>query len=93
MVPVSFTGTLPEALATDESPFHLSRVRYSGPEPTLVEPFSNGNRLVVSGVAVTTMSASGFTGTLNGSLDLYDHKWSPLAACSSSSHVFTLVRT
>ena len=93
-----FSGTLDRGVTANEPRFDLShyrRVAYSGPvgAPSLVEVLPDGNRLSIIGQAVTAMSASGFTGTLNGGLTLSQRDTgSVLAVCSSSAHGFTLTR-
>ena len=74
--------------------FGYRRFVYDGTELLgLEEVVPDGNRLVITGQALTTMSPSGFTGTLNGTLSLYERSRSTLlGVCSSSSHGFTLVR-
>ena len=76
-------------------PVATRRAAYWGPPDTsIVEPLPDGNRLVIVGGAVAPMSPSGFTGTLNGSLTLYERNtWNQLAVCSSPSHAFTLTRS
>jgi hypothetical protein len=72
--------------------FTARKAAYSGTEPEFVE-LINGYRLVINGQAVTTMSPSGFAGTLTGSLALYEPTRQQLiGVCSSTSHEFTLVR-
>jgi hypothetical protein len=86
----SLLGALPLVL-----PFHLfapRKVAYSGDEPEFVEVI-NGHRLVISGEAVTTMSSSGFAGTLTAAVALYEAtRQQLLGVCFSSSHEFTLIR-
>jgi hypothetical protein len=88
----SILGTLPLTGAPRFPFFTARKAAYSGTEPEFVEVV-NGNRLVISGQAVTTMSSAGFAGTLNGSLSLYEPErpW-VLGVCSSPYHEFTLVR-
>lgn len=72
--------------------FTARKAAYSGTEPEFVEVI-NGYRLVINGQALTTMTSSGFAGTLNGSLALHEPTRQQLiGVCSSSSHEFTLVR-
>jgi hypothetical protein len=76
-----------------EPRFHLfvaRRAAYSGDE-RFVE-IVDGYHLVITGQAVTTMSSSGFVGTLNGTLSLQGPRGQVLGVCSSSSHEFTLFR-
>jgi hypothetical protein len=74
-------------------PLRFWRFAYSGFEQPLAEVLPNGNRLVITGNAVTTMSPSGFVGTMNGALALYEPtRNNLLAVCSSTSHPFTLLR-
>jgi hypothetical protein len=61
--------------------------------PGFTERLPNSTHLVVSGEAITTISSSGFTGTLNGALWLYGgSRHDLLGVCRSSSHGFSLVR-
>ena len=89
---------LPErswGVATSEPRLRLAYGPGGGPSPTplIVEVLPDGNRLSIGGDAVTTMSPSGFTGTLSGEVTLlHRDTGNPLAICSSPSHVFTLVR-
>ena len=77
----------------DFAPPRYWRYAYDGTEEPFMERLPNGNRLVVRGQAATTMSPSGFVGTLNGSLVLYEPSRSNiLAACTSTSHEFALLR-
>jgi hypothetical protein len=67
---------------------------WAPPDTSIIEPLPDGNRLVIEGEAVTTMSPSGFTGTLNGALTLYERNTrNQLALCSSPSHAFVLTRS
>lgn len=69
------------------------RVAYDGTEVAFMEVLPNSNRLFIRGEATTTMSSSGFAGTFNGSLSLYEpSRRTLLAVCTSSSHGFSLVR-
>jgi hypothetical protein len=69
-------------------------VYWPSPDTGIVELLPDGNRLVIVGEAVTTMSPSGFTGTLNGALTLYERNTrNQLAVCSSPSHAFVLARS
>ena len=68
----------------------VRRAAYSGEEPGFVE-IVNLHRLVIGGQAVTTMSSSGFSGTLDGSISV-QLRGQLLGVCTSSSHGFTLVR-
>ena len=67
---------------------------YSTPADTsIVEPLPDGNRLVIVGEALTTMSPSGFSGMLNGAITLYQgNTRNQLAVCSSPAHAFVLTR-
>jgi hypothetical protein len=68
------------------------RNAYSGSE-TFAETLPDGNRLAITGEAVTTMSPSGFVGTFNGRLALHQASTNTLlSVCASSSHGFTLAR-
>lgn len=68
------------------------KAAYSGMEPEFVE-MVQGYRLEIYGQAVTTMSSSGFAGTLDGSLALHDPSTRQLiGVCTSPSHEFTLIR-
>lgn len=70
------------------------RVRnaYDGTE-RFAETLPDGNRLAITGEALTTMSPLGFVGTFNGRLALHDASGNTLlSVCGSSSHGFTLVR-
>ena len=97
----SITGMLPlsnarveSAVARHEPRFHLPTVRraaYSGFEPEFVEVIG-ASRLVIYGQAVTTMSPSGFAGTLDGVLALHQPAEGFIGVCASSSQGFTLVR-
>lgn len=74
-------------------PVSYRKFAYPSTMFSFLERLSDGNRLAVKGVAITTMSPSGFTGTLNGALSLYEPaRWLLITECSSSSHEFTLVR-
>jgi hypothetical protein len=67
---------------------------WSPPDTSIIEPLPDGNRLVIVGEAVTTMSPAGFSGTLNGALTLYERNTgNQLAVCSSPSHAFILARS
>lgn len=67
----------------------LRNVAYWGP-PGFVERYG-GYRFVITGEAITGMSPSGFTGTLNGVLALYEPTNGILiGTCTSSSHAFSL---
>ena len=76
-------------------PVATRKAAYSGPlDTSIVEPLPDGNRLIILGEAVATMSPSGFTGTLNGAITLYERNTSnQLAVCSSPSHAFILTRS
>ena len=94
MMPSRFNGTLNQAVATSAPRL---RAAYWGPvgvyTPLIVEVLPDGNRLAIGGDAETTMSPSGFTGTLNGELTLFEKNTDKqLAVCASPSHVFRLVR-
>jgi hypothetical protein len=81
--------------AASEPRFHpsrYSRAAYPGYVASIVEVLPNGDRLSITGNAETTMSPSGFTGTLNGSVTLYNSAFNQLADCTSPSHVFTMTR-
>ena len=68
-------------------------VAYPGGPDGFIEVLPNRDWLVITGDAITTMSASGFTGTLNGALSQYEPGGTRLrAVCSSTSHGFSLVR-
>lgn len=106
-VAVSTFGDVAGRIFNPEARFYLSntfraihrgRIRpvraYSTPADTsIIEPLPDGNRLVIVGEALTTMSPSGFTGTLNGAITLYQGSTrNPLAVCSSPVHEFLLTR-
>ena len=76
-------------------PTLFRRVAYwTAPDTSIIEPLPDGNRLVIVGEASTTMSPSGFTGTLNGALILYERNTqNQLAVCSSPLHAFVLARS
>jgi hypothetical protein len=65
---------------------------YPGYFASVVEVLPNLDRLSITGNAETTMSPSGFTGTLDGSVTLYNSAFNQLADCTSPSHVFTMTR-
>ena len=103
-VPFSFsrfsaTGRrVKRASATEMSPGSIRLVSYRraaydiGPVG-FIEKLSNSNWLVITGEAVTTMSASGFAGTLRGAFSQYEASGTKLlGVCSSDSYGFTLVR-
>jgi hypothetical protein len=94
-VPLSRLPATVSLVATDEPRVRLAgsrRVSYPGGPRGFYETIPAG-RLVFTGEAVTTMTPSGFTGTLDGAVLLYapssDNR---IGICSSTSHVFTLVR-
>jgi hypothetical protein len=67
-------------------------VAYSG-QRGFVEVLPDRNHLIVTGDVSATMSPSGFAGTLNGALSLYEtSRHTLLGVCSSTSHGFSLVR-
>src|SRR4029450_5184886 len=69
-------------------------VYWPSPDTSIKELLPDGNRLVIGGEAGTTMSPSGFTGTLNGALTLYERNTrNQLAVCSSPLHAFVLARS
>ena len=58
-----------------------------------VEVLPGSNQLIVTGDVIATMSPSGFAGTLNGALSLYEpSRTTLLGVCSSTSPGFSLVR-
>lgn len=68
-------------------------VAYSGGPDGFIEVLPNRDWLVITGDAITTMSPSGFAGTLNGAISQYEPGGTRLrGVCSSSSYGFTLVR-
>ena len=91
LVTPDLSGVIRFVASRDEP--RIYRARYGVPPVSLMEVLPDGRRLVMSGSVVTTMSPSGFSGTLNGSVSLYQPS-DPnlLAACTSSSHLFTLTR-
>jgi len=69
------------------------RVAYDIGPTGFIERLPNSDWLVITGEAITTMSPSGFAGTLNGAISQYERDGTRLrGVCSSSSHGFTLVR-
>lgn len=68
------------------------RAYWAPADTSIVEPLPDGNRLVIVGEAMTTMSPSGFTGTLNGAITLQGSTRNQLAVCSSPAHAFLLTR-
>ncbi len=69
-------------------------VYWTSPDTSIVELLPDGNRLVIVGEAKTTMSPSGFTGTLDGALTLYERNTrNQLAVCSSPLHALVLARS
>lgn len=68
--------------------------RYSSGTPqSMLEVFPDGKVLVVGGEVTTTMSPSGFDGTLNGALALFEPSTNAfVGVCSSPSHAFVLRR-
>ena len=68
-------------------------VAYPGGPLGFIERLPNSDWLVITGNAITTMSPSGFAGTLNGAISQYEPGGLKLrGVCSSSSYGFTLVR-
>lgn len=69
------------------------RAAYGGGPEGFIEVLANSDWLVITGEAVTTLSPSGFAGTLNGAISQYERGGTRLlGVCSSSSYGFTLVR-
>ena len=69
------------------------RAAYGGGPEGFIEVLPNSDWLVITGEAITTMSASGFAGTLNGAISQYERGGTKLrGVCSSSAYGFTLVR-
>ena len=99
----SFSGFFPSRLAqrasaTEMFPGGIQLVSYRraayplGPTG-FIEYLTNSDWLVITGEAITTLSASGFAGTLNGAISQYASFGSKLVGvCPSTSHGFTLVR-
>ena len=88
-------GQRTSAMPTDGGIQRVSyrRVAYDGTEVAFMEVLPDSNRLLISGEASTTISSSGFVGTFNGSLALYEpSRRTLLGVCTSSSHGFSLVR-
>jgi hypothetical protein len=77
-------------------PYYSYYYAYYGPfgYPSVVERLSNGTFLVIEGKAVTTGSAAGFSGQLNGSISNYDSRFPTtanfLGGCFSSTLQFSL---
>jgi hypothetical protein len=95
-------GIRPAVARLDEARSRLALRQFSyrraaywePPDTSITEPLPDGNRLVIAGEAVTTISPSGFAGTLNGVLTLYERTTqTQLAVCSSPSHAFVLARS
>jgi hypothetical protein len=78
--------------ATNRGRIRPVRAYLTPPDTSIVEPLPDGNRLVIVGEAMTTMSPSGFTGTLNGAITLQGTTRNQLAVCSSPAHAFLLTR-
>lgn len=86
----SILGALPHVLL---SHVFARKAAYSAGDDREFVELLDGYRLVITGQAVTTMSPSGFAGTLNGSLALHEPTRQQLiGVCSSTSHEFTLIR-
>ena len=70
----------------------------AGIYPDVAERLADGTLLTVSGRAIVTPSADGLSGTLDGSISIFDslplsgEGGRLLASCRSTSHRFTLVR-
>jgi hypothetical protein len=69
-----------------------------GVYPNVAERLPDGRLLSISGRAIVTPTAQGFSGTLDGSIAIYDSlsilntAGRVLASCRSATHAFTLVR-
>ena len=84
---------LERARGTGIRPASFRRAYWTAPDTSIIEALPDGNRLVIVGEATTTMSPSGFTGTLNGALILRERDTgNQLAVCSSPAHAFVLER-
>ena len=69
------------------------RVAYPGGPLGFIEILPNSDWLVITGNAITTMSPSGFAGTLGGAISQYEPGGLKLrGVCSSASYGFRLVR-
>lgn len=94
----AFGRRVQRAAATETFPGGIQLVSYrrvaypSGPLG-FIEVLPNSDWLVITGEAVTTLSPSGFAGTLSGAISQYESRGTKLrGVCSSSSYGFTLVR-
>ena len=93
-----FSRRVQRASTTETSPSGIQlvsyrRAAYIGGPIGFIEVLPNSDWLVITGDAITTMSPSGFAGTLGGAISQYERGGTKLlGVCSSSSYGFRLVR-
>ena len=92
-----FSGTLDSSGARFQlaAPGYYYGYSNFSPEPDVVEEFPDGIALLISGSAVTSLSAQGLTGTLDGALESYRGPiatTAPTGRCRSTTHPFALTR-